>query len=102
MFGWTFTPGGWPEFFHIDTGIEEPGHPVGSLQKRRAIAEGRPIYGFEATIAVPDVGAAMDAAVAAGGKVLMEPTSILGVGTLVFIEDTEGNIVGAMRYDQVP
>ena len=68
VFGWEFTFGGWPEFFHIDTGTEKPGHPVGSLQRRRAIVEGRPIHGFECTIAVSDLGAVTDAAKAAGGR----------------------------------
>ncbi|MEE3103556.1 MAG: VOC family protein [Actinomycetota bacterium] len=99
VFGWEFTSGGWPEFFHIDTGTEEPGHPVGSLQRRRAIVEGRPIHGFECTIAVSDLGAVTDAAEAAGGRIVMDPYSIPGVGTLIFVEDTEGNLVGAMHYD---
>ena len=30
----------------------------------------------------------------------MNPYSIPGVGALIFVEDTEGNIVGAMRYDR--
>ena len=100
VFGWEFTSGRWPEFFHIDTGAEKPGHPVGSLQRRRAIVEGRPIHGFECTIAVSDLGAVTDAAEAAGGRIVMDPYSIPGVGTLIFVEDTEGNIVGAMRYDR--
>jgi hypothetical protein len=29
----------------------------------------------------------------------MEPTVIAGVGELIFIEDAEGNVAGAMRYD---
>ena len=99
VFGWEFTSGGWPEFFHIDTGTEEPGHPVGSLQRRRVIVEGRPIHGFECTIAVSDLGAVTDATEAAGGRIVMDPYSTPGVGTLIFVEDTEGNIVGAMHYD---
>ena len=99
VFGWEFTSGGWPEFFHIDTGTEKPGHPVGSLQRRRVIVEGRPIHGFECTIAVSDQGAVTDAAKAAGDRIVMDPYSIPGVGTLIFVEDTEGNIVGAMHYD---
>ena len=99
VFGWEFTSGRWPEFFHIDTGTEKPGHPVGSLQRRRVIVEGRPIHGFECTIAVSDLGAVTDAAKAAGGRIVMDPYSITGVGTLIFVEDTEGNIVGAMHYD---
>ena len=98
VFGWEFTSGGWPEFFHIDTGTEEPGYPVGSLQRRRVIVEGRPIHGFECTIAVSDLGAVTDAAKAAGDRIVMDPYLIPGVGTLIFIEDTEGNIVGAMHY----
>ena len=68
VFGWEFTSGGWPEFFHIDTGTEEPGHPVGSLQRRRAIVEGLPIHGFEYTIAVSDLGAVTGTAKAAGSS----------------------------------
>ena len=68
VFGWEFTSGGWPGFFHIDTGTEEPGHPVGSLQRRRAIVEGRTIHGFECTIAVSDLGAVTDAAKEAGSS----------------------------------
>ena len=99
VFGWEFTSGGWPEFFHIDTGTEKPGHPVGSLQRRRVIVEGRPIHGFECTIAVSDLGAIIDAVKAAEGRIVMDPYSIPGVGTLIFVEDTEGNLVGAMHYD---
>ena len=58
-----------------------------------------PIHGFECTIAVSDLGAVTDAAKAAGGRIVMDPYSIPGVGTLIFIEDTEGNLVGAMHYD---
>ena len=50
--------------------------------------------------AVNAAAAACVTALRAGGKVLMEPTTITGVGELVFVEDTEGNIVGAMRYDE--
>ena len=30
----------------------------------------------------------------------MDPYSIPGVGTLIFVEDTEENIVEAMHYDR--
>ncbi len=38
-------------------------------------------------------------AVAAGGRVLMAPTTIVGVGHLVWLGDPAGNVVGAMKYD---
>ncbi len=31
-------------------------------------------------------------------EALMEPTTIPDVGELVFVRDSEGNVVGAMRY----
>jgi predicted enzyme related to lactoylglutathione lyase len=34
-----------------------------------------------------------------GGRVIMERTTIVGVGHLIFFEDTEGNVAGAMQYD---
>ena len=30
----------------------------------------------------------------------MDPYSLPGVGTLIFVEDTKGNIVEAMHYDR--
>ena len=60
---------------------------------------GRPILGFESTFAVDDVDAVATAVVANGGQILMESTTITGVGDLIWIEDPAGNIVGAMRYD---
>ncbi len=42
----------------------------------------------------------VEAARANGGTVLMEKTTITGVGDLVFIADPSGNPFGAMRYDE--
>ena len=61
--------------------------------------EGRPILGFECTFAVDDVDATAERVVAGGGRIIMEKTTITGVGDLIWIEDPAGNIVGAMRYD---
>jgi len=70
------------------------------LQGRRELAPGRRMTGFECTIAVEgDVEAVAAAVVASGGRILMEKATIPGVGDLIFFEDTEGNIAGAMRYD---
>ena len=35
-----------------------------------------------------------------GGKIVMQKSTIVGVGDLIFFEDTEGNVAGAMQYDQ--
>jgi predicted enzyme related to lactoylglutathione lyase len=97
-FDWRFEPWGPPDFFHVRTASGERPGPIGALQARRALG-GHRSTGFECTVAVPDVGAAAAAARAAGGLVLMDPTTIVGVGELVFLLDPSGNPVGAMRYD---
>lgn len=99
VFGWSFTGWGPPGFFHVDTGSDAPGHPIGALQPRRDLVD-VPTVGFECTVAVDDLDATIRAARRAGGRVLMAPTRIEGVGLLAFVEDTEGNVVGAMAYDE--
>jgi uncharacterized protein len=54
--------------------------------------------GFECTVAVDDVGAVAEAVVANGGRLLMERTTIPGVGDLIFFEDPGGNVAGAMQF----
>jgi uncharacterized protein len=56
------------------------------------------VTGFECTVAVDDVGAAAEAVLANGGRLLMERTAIPGVGELIFFEDPAGNVAGAMQY----
>jgi predicted enzyme related to lactoylglutathione lyase len=100
VFGWTFESWGPPEFFLIHSkGKSGPG-VQGALQKRREIVKGRPMVGFECTIAVDDIDRAYAAVVESGGKIVMQKSTIPGVGTLFFFEDTEGNIAGAMQYDE--
>jgi len=55
--------------------------------------------GFECTIGVDDVERTVKAAVAAGGRVLMDRTTIAGVGHLVWLADPSGIVVGAMAYE---
>lgn len=97
VFGWTFEAWGPPDFFKIQSGGKDPG-PMGALQLRRELG-GKKVFGFECTVAVSDVDKVAKAAKANGGKVLMEKTTLSGIGDLIFVEDSEGNVVGAMRYD---
>jgi predicted enzyme related to lactoylglutathione lyase len=97
-FGWRFEPWGPPDFFHVLRADGSRPGPMGALQGRRQLA-GLDVNGFECTVAVADADAAAQAALAAGGRVLMERTTITGVGDLVFLQDPGGNVVGAMRYD---
>jgi uncharacterized protein len=98
VFAWRFEPWGPPGFFMIATG--EAAGPMGSLQQRRELVAGRRMTGFECTIAVEEDVEKVAAAVKAnGGRVVMDKATIPGVGDLIFFEDPEGNLAGAMRYD---
>jgi uncharacterized protein len=97
VFGWTFEPWGPPEFFHIRTADGgEPGLHA-ALQGRRDF-DRRRVVGFECTVAVDDVDAVVEAVRAGGGTVLMEKTTLAGIGDLVWFADPSGNVVGAMQY----
>jgi uncharacterized protein len=100
VFGWKFEAWGPPGFLLIRTGTEQDPGVQGALQKRRELLPGKPMIGFECSISVADDVNQVAAAVRAnGGRVVMEKVTITGVGDLIFFEDTEGNVAGAMRYD---
>ena|SRR5579864_977354 len=94
VFDWKSTPWGPPGFYQVETGGVR-----GALQQRREIVPGKPMFGMECTIGVADIEATVAAVLAGGGKIVMPKVTIPTVGTLIFFEDPEGNIVGAMQYD---
>jgi hypothetical protein len=96
VFGWTFAPWGPPDFYQTRDAGEGR---IAALQRRREIKPGAKMLGCEVTMAVDDIEATARAVGAAGGKIAMRPFRIETVGTLVFFEDTEGNLLGAMQYD---
>ena|SRR5882724_4905130 len=97
VFGWKFASWGPPKFYMIDA---KDSPVLGSLQGRRELVKGQRTIGFECTIGVPSIDATERAVKAGGGKVVMERSVIVGVGTLMFFEDPEGNVFGAMQYDK--
>lgn len=99
-FGWRFQPWGPPEFFHIDMGDGGDPRVRGALQSRRELVPGERINAFECTLAVPDVDATARAVTTHGGLIVMERTTITGVGHLIWFADPSGNIAGAMEYDE--
>jgi uncharacterized protein len=100
-FGWKFNAWGPPNFYMIETNAkDEPPPPVrASLQGRRELVAGQRMIGFECTIAVKSIDDTAKAVLAGGGKVVMEKSIIVGVGALMFFEDTEGNVFGAIQPD---
>jgi predicted enzyme related to lactoylglutathione lyase len=99
VFGWTFQAWGPPKFYMIQTSTKENPGPLGSLQGRRELLPGQRTIGFECTIGVDSIDAAERAVLSNGGTVIMPKTVIAGVGTLIFCQDPEGNVFGAMQYD---
>ena len=95
VFGWTFTPWGPPGYYQT----RDAGDGVmGALQERRDLAEGKRFRSFETTFGVEDIRAAIAAAEANGGRVVMQPFRIDGVGEIGYIEDCEGNVCGVAQY----
>jgi uncharacterized protein len=99
VFGWKFEPWGPPNFLLIKTGTEKEPGIQGALQGRRELVPGKRMIGYECSIAVDDVDQVAAAVRANGGRILMERTTIVTVGHLIFFEDPEGNVAGAMQYD---
>jgi predicted enzyme related to lactoylglutathione lyase len=100
VFGWQFEAWGPPDFYLIRTGPTADPGIHGSLSKRLHPVAGRGRVGFECTISVDDLAAIKAAVVSNGGKIVLDEHEIVGVGTLIRFEDTEGNVVCAMDYVQ--
>lgn len=100
VFGWKFQAYGPPGFYMVDEQSAKTTVRLrGSLQKRREIVAGVPMRGFECTIAVDDIEASSAALEKNGAKIVMPICTLPGVGRLLFFQDPEGNVAGAMQYD---
>jgi predicted enzyme related to lactoylglutathione lyase len=100
VFGWRFQAWGPPGFYMIEAGDSLRVPMRGSLQQRRELVPGVRMTGFECTISVADIDATAKAVAAGGGKIVMPVCTLTGIGRLLFFEDTEGNLAGAMQYDE--
>lgn len=97
VLGWRFNPWGPPGFYQIDTG--DSSDVRGALQARRELLAGTRTVGFECTIAVESLDDTERAVRDNGRRIALDRSVIPGVGTLMFFEDPEGNVFGAMQYD---
>jgi len=98
VFGWRFEAWGPPDFYLIHTGPDADPGIHGSVSQRLEPVVGRGRLGYECTIGVDDLAAIKAAVVKHGGKVVLDEYEIVGVGRMIRFEDTEGNLVCAMRY----
>lgn len=100
VFGWRCEAWGPPGFYLIHTGTEAVPGILGALQQRRELVPGQRTIGYECSISVDSADAVAKAAEANGGKVIMAKTILPTVGELVWLQDPEGNILGAMKYEK--
>lgn len=99
VFGWKFEPWGPPGFYLIHTGDADAPGVQGLMHKRHVPRSGTGLNGVEPTFAVDDVDAVAERVVAQGGTITLPRAVIPTVGTLIRFLDTEGNDIGAMRYE---
>lgn len=102
VFGWRFEPWGPPDFYLIHTGDDDRPGVQGLMHKRQETRSAGGPNCFECTIAVDDLDRIAGAVVANGGKLLMERAPVPTVGMLTKFEDSEGNVLVAMRYEHEP
>ncbi|HEY1446938.1 MAG TPA: VOC family protein [Caulobacteraceae bacterium] len=102
VFGWVFEPWGPPGFYLIRTGDATDPGIQGLMHKRQEPRTGTGLSGVEPTFSVDDLDAVLAAVVAKGGRVTMPKSPIPTVGTLIRFDDSEGNNIGAMAYEQRP
>jgi predicted enzyme related to lactoylglutathione lyase len=96
VFGWTFTPWGPPGFYQTRSAGQGF---LGALQGRRELVPGQRTNALENSFGVEDLTATIAAVEAGGGRIVMPRVKIEGVGELIYFEDPEGNILGAMQYE---
>ena len=100
VFGWKFDAYGPPGFYMVAEKSAPAVVPLrGSLQKRRELVKGVRMTGFECTISVDDIERTAAAIEKHGGKIVMQICTLAGIGRLLFFQDPEGNLAGAMEYD---
>ena len=102
VFGWKFEAWGPPRFYLIHTGSSDAPGVLGALQQRRELVPGQRTIGYECTVGVASADDIAKAAEANGGKIIMAKTILPTVGELVWLQDPEGNVVGAMKYEKKP
>jgi len=101
LLGWTIEPVGTPgdmaemaamQYHDISTGAAREGTMnMGGLYKRRLT---EPILNF---VIVDDIDTVQAQVEKLGGRITMPKQEIAGVGLVVMIQDTEGNVIGLWK-----
>ena len=93
--GWSITKWEGPmDYWLISTGPRDAPGIDGGLTLREG-----PGAVERCTVDVESIDDTIAAIKAAGGKIVMPKAPVPGVGWLIYFEDTEGNVLGAMQAD---
>jgi predicted enzyme related to lactoylglutathione lyase len=92
VFGWSLPEdgGGW-----VMTSVDDPRLGIDDSDT----AETGPVEPYVPTVHITDLDATTAAALAAGGEVLVPRIPLPRAGWLVYLTDTEGNLIGIMQDD---
>ena len=95
LFDWRFEPS-YSGF--VRTQLPPAENMVAAVQTRRDLVPGIRTTGPEVTIEVDDLTVVLGRVEKLGGRVVMERSTIPGVGDLTFLADPSGNVVGVIEY----
>jgi len=101
VFGWKFTKWDGPmPYWMIETGPDNTPGINGGLMARQGPppVDGAACNCYPCTIGVDNIDGMTEKATKAGGVVVVPKMEIPGVGHLIYIKDTEGNILGMMQF----
>lgn len=99
VFGWTIKPWGPPNYYHITTGTPENPGILGDLRERHhRPGETGGVSGYICTINVGSVKDVLAAVEAHGGRIHSPAYHIENVGTVAYVEDSEGNRLGVIQH----
>jgi predicted enzyme related to lactoylglutathione lyase len=102
VFDWQFEPWGPPGFYLIHTGDDASPGVQGLMHERGEPRTGTGLNGVEVSFSVDDVDKIAAAVEANGGRITLQKSVIPTVGALIRFLDTEGNEIGAMKYETPP
>ncbi len=93
LFGWTYPPGGFPDYTYVDSGV-----PAGTIPGGIGPTQGGQTM-VTVFAGVTDVKAALAKAAALGGTIVQPATKVPGV-TFGLFADPQGQVVGVASNDQ--
>lgn len=102
LFGWEITRWDGPmPYWLVMTGPEGQPGINGGIMKRMGAgpSPGQAVNAYVCTVDVPRLDQFLAKSTALGAKIVVPKMAVSGIGWLVYVTDTEGNILGMMESD---